>query len=119
MIDAHNSFNLPDKFYELYRLTNRWLRKFPKPERYTIGERLENSLLDILTEIYFLNQLPDAFKENHLLIASAKNETAKILFRLATEIGVLESGKYTEAALILVETGKMLGGWINYVRTKK
>lgn len=114
---SSNRFNLPDKFYRLYLLANRWLKKFPKPERYTLGERIENNILDALTEIYFLNQLPDAFKETHLLVVSAKNETAKILFRLALDTGVLEFGKYAQAQALLQETGKMIGGWINYVRS--
>jgi hypothetical protein len=123
MDNSHNSspnrFNLPDKFYGLYLLTSRWLKKFPKPERYTLGERLENSILDALTEIYFLNQLPDAFKETHLLAVSAKNETAKILFRLALDTGALELGQYAQAQAVLQETGKMLGGWINHVRSRR
>lgn len=110
---------MPNKFYELYKLTNCWLKKFPKPERYTLGERLENTILDIISSIYFLNQLPDTVKENHLLIALAKNETVKVLFRLANDIGILDVNKYTQAELILVETGKMLGGWTNYLRTKR
>lgn len=120
MNNHHNSAGsipLVGKFYELYLISYVWLKNFPKKERYTLGERIETAILDNLSEIYYLNNLPDAIKENHLLILSAKNETVKILFRLALDIKVLDFNKYANAEAILQETGKMIGGWIKYVRS--
>jgi len=112
-------FNLPDKFYNLYLLTSRWLKKFPKPDRYTLGQKLENNILEILDEIYFLNQLSDNFKESHLLSVSAKTEVLKLLFRLTADSKLIELNQYIQAESLLQECGKMINGWLNHVRQQR
>lgn len=122
MDNLHNSAdNIPlvGKFYELYRLSYSWLQNFPKKERYTLGEKIETAILDNLSEIYYLNNLPNALKENHLLILSAKNEIVKILFRLALDVKALDLNKYANAQALLQETGKMIGGWIKFSRSSR
>lgn len=122
MDNLHNfASNIPlvERFYELYRLSYSWLNNFPKKERYTLGERIETAILDNLSEIYYLNNLPNALKENHLLILSAKNEVVKILFRLALDVKVLDFNKYANVQAILQETGKMIGGWIKFSRSSR
>lgn len=122
-MDNLHKFNsnipLAGKFYELYRLSYSWLNGFPKKERYTLGEKIENAILDNLTEIFYLNNLPNALKENHLLILSAKNEIVKTLFRLALDIKVLDFAKYAQAQAMLQENGKMIGGWIKFIKTAR
>jgi hypothetical protein len=117
--NTQNNIPLVGKFYELYRLSYLWLKNFPKKQRYTLGERIETAILDNLSEIFYLNNLPNSLKENHLLILSAKNEIVKIHFRLALDIGVLNFNKYANAQAILQETGKMIGGWIKFSRSSR
>lgn len=112
----HNQPAIAGKFYQLYRVAFGWFKLFPKKERYSLGEKTENAILDALTEIYYLNQLPNPLKENRLLILSAKNDLIKTFFRLALDLRVLEFGRYEQAQTLLQETGKMIGGWIKFVR---
>lgn len=117
----HNREDIPltAKFYSLYRLTYLWLKRFPKKERYTLGENLENTILELLTDIHFTNQLPNAMKEPQILKLNAQNETLKILFRLAQDIKTINLQQYLVAQSHLQETGRMLGGWLKFARNQR
>jgi hypothetical protein len=121
MNDFHNREDIPltAKFYSLYRLIYLWLKHFPKKERYTLGENLERTILELLTGISFTNQLPNALKEPQIMKLSAQNETLKILFRLAQDIKVLNLQQYLTAQSHLQETGRMLGGWLKFARNER
>ena len=110
------SFNPPivGKFYELYRLTHRWQMNFAKPQRYSLGTKLCSLLLDSLAEIYYLNALPNSLKANRLLLLAARNDTIKILWRLALDTKTINFYQYETAQSILQTTGKMIGGWIKF-----
>lgn len=92
--------------------------KFPKHEKYSLGEKLEGIILDSLELIIFGNYQPKNFKEGYILKANAKIETLKILYRLANSIGAIDNSAYLKTQEALQEIGKMLGGWLKYLHTK-
>ena len=101
----------------MYKLIYQYLKDFPKKERYTLGEKIENSLLDLIEGAALASQLPKSLKEAHLLKLNAKVELLKILIRLAYEIKVIDDKKYLRIQESLQEIGRMLGGWIKYLRS--
>ena len=117
----NNQLNIPltNEFFQIYKIIYQYLKHFPKKERYTLGEKIETLFLETIQEIFYLNQLPDPLKEKSLLKLNAKNETLKLLIRLAHEIKVLDIKQYLNIQEKLQKTGKMIGGWIKYLKSKR
>jgi hypothetical protein len=105
------------KLYELYQKTHMLTLKFPKHERYTFGEKLENNILEAIELIVMGNAQAKNFKDPYLLKANSKVEVLKILFRLGFDTAVVSESDYLKAEEYLQEIGKMLGGWIKYLRS--
>jgi hypothetical protein len=108
---------LVKKLYELYKYAHKAISVFPKHERYSLGEKIESNILEAIELSVFGNAQPKNFKEAYLLKANAKVEVLKILFRLSLDNGFINSTQYLQNEEYLQEAGKMLGGWIKYLRS--
>jgi hypothetical protein len=120
MDNFHNcSVNIPltNKLYLLYKFTYSCLKNFPKKERYALGQKIENTILELLADTFYTNQLPNNLKENQILKLNSKNKTLKLLFRLAYEISAINFKQYLTAQDYLQQTGKMFGGWNKYLKS--
>ncbi len=93
------------KDYHLLRL------KFPKTEKYTLGERIEDQLLAALIQITEAGRAKKEYKITPIDQAIAKTETAVILFRLANEMKLVMGKQYVDIQERLHRAGQMLGGW--------
>lgn len=91
--------------------------KFPKHERYSLGEKLENGIIETMELIILGNIQSRNFKDAYLFKANAKIEILKLLYRLAFDIKILEDKDYLKTEAHLQEIGKMLGGWIKYLKS--
>ncbi|MFA6146385.1 MAG: diversity-generating retroelement protein Avd [Patescibacteria group bacterium] len=99
------------KTYELYKLLYQNLKSFPKKDKYTLGQKIDNTALEIL-EAITLAGISSQNKLNLLEKASQKLDLLKILIRLADDLKILDNKKYLEIQQKIQEIGKMLGGWI-------
>ncbi len=102
--------------YDTYAEWSEILIKFPKTQRYTLGETVSNCLLDTLelllsvaSSAKTLDKLP------HLKQTSAKIDLAKLLVRLSKDCKCITNVQYLKTESRLIEAGKMLGGWIKHV----
>ena len=103
---------------DLYKLFQEIILAFPKTSRYSLGQKLLLNNLDIL-ELIFLSTITTKYeKEGFLIRAQAKNELIKILIRISHQNDYIDQKKYLEIQSILNELGKMLSGWIKYIRNK-
>lgn len=98
------------KLYSLYRAISEALPSFPKTQRYSLGERLDRIVLDILELLFFVPMSPS--KLETLQTMSVKVDLLKVLLRLAKDTKAISHGKYLTLQEMLQEIGKMLGGWI-------
>lgn len=98
------------KLYELYKTFSFVLPSFPKTQRYALGQRLENTIIDILGLLFAIPFSPT--KSTVLEQMSVKLDLLKVLLRLAKDTQSISTNKYVELQTILQEIGKMLGGWI-------
>lgn len=106
-----------EKSYRFYAHLCGCLGKFPKPSRYTIGERMESSVLLLMEEITLANIQIKNLREPILYRALSKCELLKILLRFAAlEIKLIDDRNYLALEGELAEIGRMLGGWIKYLR---
>ncbi|MBU1327227.1 diversity-generating retroelement protein Avd [Patescibacteria group bacterium] len=104
------------KLYALYRELAITLPSFPKTQRYSLGARLENTVLDILEFLFLVPTSPEKF--NILQMMSVKVDLLKVLLRLAKDTQALSSARYLVLQEMLQEIGKMLGGWIRAAKVQ-
>lgn len=100
------------KTYELYKTFYGYLPTFPKKDRYTLGQKCESILLDLIEAIICASNLPKQEKSPILKKASLKLDILKVFFRLGKDLKVIDSKKYLVLEGYLHEIGRMLGGWI-------
>lgn len=112
MVDSHLDIPIFQKTYDLYKIFYQYLTNFPKKDRYTLGQRVENAILDLLEAITHAGQLSKTEKLPILKTASIKLDQVKILIRLCKDLKILDNKKYLLIESELQEIGKMLGGWI-------
>lgn len=87
--------------------------KFPKPQRFVITQRLLDAVLDFQERIIEANaaQRPPTRAER-LRAADACLLKARLYLRLAHRWRWLSDGQYEHVSLMVVEVGRLLGGWI-------
>lgn len=115
MPDFHTSWqDIPifTKTYEFYKIFYGYLSLFPKKDRYTLGQRCELALLDMLELIILASNLSKQEKLPTLRKASTKIDLLRVLFKLGKDLRIIEIKKYIILENNINEIGKMLGGWI-------
>lgn len=102
------------KVYELYKLFYQYSKSFPKKDRYSLGLKSSNLILEILELI--ISAIEN--KEKKILLlkeTSVKLNILRIFIRLEKEINILEFKKYLALQKEIDEIGKMLGNWIKHI----
>ena len=100
----------------LYELAHRKVSGFPKHERYSVGEKIENAILDCAELAITANIVTKYEKEKYLVRLGAKVDLLKILCRLIFNLKFIDWPAYLDLEKRLSELGKMTGGWIRYAR---
>ena len=104
------------RIYEFYKLFYQYLQTFPKKDRYALGQKCENLILDVLELILFAAQSSKEDKLGTLEKASVKLNILKTFIRLTKEFRILDLRKYIILQENLNEIGRMLGGWIKSIK---
>ena len=91
------------------------IEKFPKSHKFTIGDRVQNTALDVLEALIEATYTKDRLQ--HLQQANLGIEKLRFLLRLATDLRLLDRRRYEYAARALDETGRLIGGWTKAQRT--
>lgn len=109
-----DEFEIPifKKTYDLYKTFHGYRLTIPKQDRYTIWQRSEDALLDVLEHILLASQLYKSEKIPTLEKASVKLNLLRVFVRLMKETRVLDNKKYVALQEMIDEIGRMLGGWI-------
>jgi four helix bundle protein len=87
--------------------------KFPKSERFRMARRVEDSAFAFYDLIARATKTRD--KRRTLLEADLELDRLRLNVRLCVELKLLTPAQYEHAAGILVEMGKLLGGWLKSV----
>ena len=91
------------------------MKLFPKQEKYSLGQKTENTILDILEAILSAAYLPGYAKKETIKKASDKNDLLKCLVRLAYETKSINDKRYILLEAKIIEAGKMIGGWLKSI----
>jgi len=107
-------FDIPilKKAYELYKTFYGYRNTVSKQDRYTLWQRCDNLILDILESILWASQLPKREKLPILEKASLKLNFLRVFLQLCKEIKTIDNKKYVLLQKTIDEIGRMLGGWI-------
>ena len=88
------------------------LDKFPRSRRFTLGERLETILLEVLELLVEAAFSRDADKRVALKRANLRLEVSRHLWRLAHELQVISTQRYEHGARMMTGLGQQVGGWL-------
>ena len=100
---------------EFYKICHESVKVFPKQERYSLGQKIENTILEILEFALQAAYLPKYRKADFIRKASDKADLLKYLIRLAYETKSINLKRYMALEEKIIEIGKMLGGWIKSI----
>ncbi len=83
---------------------------FPKSKRFSVGQRLENLLLDFIS---LLNKYQYSKKqEKSLIVISQKFDEIKLLLKICHDTKLLSHGSFAYTIDICGEIGAMIGGLV-------
>ena len=102
------------KTYDLLKWLVPHVDKYPKSQRFRLAKRIEDAAFE------FYGLLIQATKEGKprrtLLRADAELDKLRHYIRLGVDLRHTSPRQYAHVAAMLVEVGKLLGGWSNWRR---
>jgi len=105
--------------FTIYQSAHKMIFTLPKFERYTLGEKIENTILETMELTVIASGANKFDKEKVLLRLNSKIELLKLLYRLALTSEMIEAKKYLELEKQLQDAGKQTQGWIKYARNSR
>ena len=107
-------FDIPifKKAYELYKQFHDIRNKAPKQDRYTIFQKCESILLEVIEGILKASQLSKSVKLPVLNETSIKLSLLRVFIRLMKDTKSINLKNYALMEESVDEIGRMLGGWI-------
>jgi hypothetical protein len=100
------------KTYELNKELIPVLRKFPRDQRFLLGNRIQTLAGDLLEDFIEAHLVPRDKKRRILIRQNIRLEKIRLFIRMGYELGHYTSKKYQYFAELLLELGRMTGGWI-------
>lgn len=97
--------------YDLYKAVVEITMHCKKQWRYSLGQSLEQSILDMLSELLMAKNAPKPLKAGYLIRASAHQETILLKLRLFLELKIANETNIFKTQELTIEIGRMLGGW--------
>lgn len=91
------------------------LDKFPRVRRFTLGERIETLLLQVLERCIEAAYGAGRDKIRALHRASQHLSVVKHLWRLCFELKVIPPKTHTHGSKLLADLGNQIGGWQRYL----
>lgn len=98
-----------------------WLslhRDFPKVERLGLGQKIEQTFLDVLELTFTASYLSLESKIIVLSRAISRLDILKFFLQLAWESRIVSTTKHAELTQELGEIGRQLGGWKKGLQAK-
>jgi len=97
------------KTYEFIKWIHTLLNKFPKSEKYTMAQKIENTSLNLLENIIQSNN--DFDKKQSLQKAIVELDKLRIFSDFQKIYNFISFAQYEYGSQLINEIGKMLGGW--------
>ncbi len=98
--------------YDLIKTAIPVLNAFPRNYKFTLGDRIQQHLTDLLELYIEAMYLSGTEKVPLLKSANLKLEKIRYLFRLGFDFGLYNSSRYNTFAISIDEIGRMTGAWL-------
>ncbi len=111
-----NQETITQKHYEFLKELIATINRFPKHQRFLIGDKMQGigmTILELLVEAYYS---PTAEKRQRLQKVNTELEKLRFYCRLCYELGFYTSVKYNQLISFIQEIGKMTGGWLRSLK---
>jgi len=95
----------------VYKLWQGYRNDFPKGSRYTLGDKIDATFIQILECLFVASYQSKQDKLPTILIAVRKTDLLKFFLRIAWELHALDNKKYVLISEKTDELGRMIGGW--------
>ena len=115
--ETTGDISIVHKMYKFYLILNSAVQMFPKKYRYSLGQKLETLLLELI-ELALLAHSKKQ-KSSKMLILNkidVKLKLLKYLIRASLDTKAINDKKYVLLEGRLQEIGRMLGGWIRSIK---
>lgn len=111
-----NSPQVVTKVYDFLLYLIPQVSKFPKSQRYLLGERIENISFDILE--YFLEAFYSKDKMPILNRINTNLDKTRHYIRLSKDLQLISLHQYETISKMVNDIGVQLGGWIRNQKQK-
>lgn len=99
-----------EKVYQLILWILPKLAKFPRDQRFLLGDKIEVALLDILELL--ITAVYSKEKKEVLTRANLRLEHLRFLTRITKDMGYINLKSYDFFCGQVLEIGRMIGGWM-------
>lgn len=106
-------FALSQKLEDLAVEVHQTTQSYPKSEKYGLAKETDLCVIRAAAMVARANKM-NGYRDKRACIDSADLElaTLKIMIRLGNRLKYISNGRYGVIAGLVVEAGKMIGGWI-------
>lgn len=101
-----------------YKLWHEFLRVVPKDFRYSLGAKIDRSLIETAEFLFIASYLGKEEKMPYLQKANLRLDVAKFFLQILWDTGALDNKKYISLSERFDEVGRQLGAWIKGVNSK-
>jgi four helix bundle protein len=104
-----------DLLLEVYEVC----RRLPRDHRFTIGERLQKRLMDLMVQIYHANSNTNEFKAEYLRLAREYVVEIKLYIRLLHDMKQIATRRVASLTEKVESVSKQLTAWAKSVKQDK
>ena len=101
-----------NKTYDLYKKVTKLVGTLEKRYRFTLGKKLEDTVLEILEELIITKNAPKPHKAIHLQKAGALEELCILHLRLCLDLKLTNETTIFQAQAVLQDVSRQTGGWL-------
>ncbi len=110
MIESRQIAPVLEKAYQFMLWLIPTVEKFPKRQKFLLGDRIQGTALDMLEGL--IDATYSRNRKSVLSNVNLKLERLRFLFRLSKDLKYLDARRYEHAARDLDDIGRQVGGWI-------
>jgi len=105
-----------NRTYDLYKHVVDISENLNKRWRFSLGRSVEDTVLDLLSELIMAKNAPKPLKAGYLIRACAHQETCMLKLRLCLELKLVNETKIFQTQATVEDVGRQIGGWLKSVQ---
>lgn len=112
----HTNLPIYKHAYGLLRLSLVGKRHMPRDFKNSLGSRIHDECIEVLTLIADANQLPDALKPPVIQDMLRRVGKIEFLLRVCSDERLISTRVWADSMALLQALGSQGGGWLRYTR---